>query len=79
MINYILFFVTWPPQGKRKRNRPLGTWRRTIVEELKKESRERHCLRYLDLLGTGLAGEPLLMSRAPLRVQRNDDGCSFKN
>ena len=27
--------LRWAPPGKRKRGRPLGTWRRTIEEEMK--------------------------------------------
>ena len=27
--------LRWAPPGKRKRGRPLGTWRRTVEEEMR--------------------------------------------
>ena len=27
--------LRWAPPGKRKRDRPLGTWRRTVEEEMR--------------------------------------------
>ena len=29
------YLIIWAPPGKKNRGRPLGTWRRTVEEEMK--------------------------------------------
>ncbi|KAI8493069.1 hypothetical protein Bbelb_290730 [Branchiostoma belcheri] len=39
--------LRWTPQGKRKRGRPLGTWRRTVEEEMKAAKKTWHEIGWL--------------------------------
>ena len=39
--------LSWQPPGKRSRGRPLGTWRRTIEEEMRAEGKTWRELRWL--------------------------------
>jgi len=39
--------LTWAPPGKRKRGRPLGTWRRTVEEEMSDVGKTWYELRWL--------------------------------
>ena len=42
-----LIALSWNPQGKRKRGRPRGTWRRTIDEEREATGKTWNELRWL--------------------------------
>ena len=39
--------LTWVPPGKRSRGRPLGTWRRTLEEDMKEAGKTWNELRWL--------------------------------
>ena len=39
--------LNWAPPGKRNRGRPLGTWRRTVEEEMREEGKTWNELRWL--------------------------------
>ena len=39
--------LRWAPPGKRRRGRPLGTWRRTVEDEMKAEGKTWNELRWL--------------------------------